>query len=263
MFEEQLAHLPVEPPRAPTLLPGLKLSASLRRSALLVPALFVLLFATFPLMILRSDPTTRLALGPSRTAQGQVLSASDAPAAQRAGTRRVVYEFSPESGRQVRGACVLSSESPYYEVRPGDAISIRYLASDPVVSAVAVSTNNEPPVFVFLFFPLIALLIFMPMFWPQLKAVLRARRLFKRGQIAAGKVVFVKRSAMAGWPGWPGGMTADVYVQYQRRGGGRVERRAPVANDWLVNQLAPGSPVHIAYLDSEPERIALLEAYIR
>jgi hypothetical protein len=68
---------------------------------------------------------------------------------------------------------------------------------------------------------------------------------------------------MASWPGMQAGSSAEVYVEYQRPSNQREEWRAWCANDWLLNQLQPGAPVHIAYKDEEPDRVVLLEAFVR
>jgi hypothetical protein len=57
--------------------------------------------------------------------------------------------------------------------------------------------------------------------------------------------------------------TADVYVAHQLPGGGRAETIAWCTNDWLINQLSPGTPVRILLSPKKSQRGALLEAFLR
>jgi hypothetical protein len=111
-------------------------------------------------------------------------------------SRRVVYAFSAKSDREYRAAALLCEELPYYSVKEGDAIEVRYLKSDPTVNMLPSEVRNEPPPFVFfLFMPIFFLAIFGAMFWPPIGEVLKARRWFKNGRIASGRVIFIKKRA--------------------------------------------------------------------
>jgi len=112
-------------------------------------------------------------------------------------------------------------------------------------------------------FPLFFLLVFSPMYFPQIREVMRARKLYKYGAVVQGKVIFVKKRNAATWPGWPGSSTADVYVAYQLPSGGRAEIVVSCANEWLLNQLSPGTTVHLLIAQNRTARGALLEAFIR
>ena len=72
MFEEDLANVPVQPPRS-GVLPGMRLAAAIPRAALPLLILFVLFFGMFPLMIAGTDPHMKLGIGPSLLAEGRVL----------------------------------------------------------------------------------------------------------------------------------------------------------------------------------------------
>lgn len=264
MFEEQFAHIPSEPPRLTEALPGLRLSAVVPKSALYLPLIFVAFFALIPLSIMNSDPAMRLALGSAKTLQGRVLSSADASMCRSSTAHRVIYTFSPESGRELRGTATLCQESPYYSVKEGDAVEVQYLPNDPAVNALRDGTRNgNPPVALFLLMPIFILAMFSPMFVPQIREVLRARRLFKKGKLALGTVVFIKRRVTALWPGWPGSNAAEVFLVFDSSANKRREAVALCQNDWLVNQLVPGTKVHIAYLEEKPDRVALLEAFLR
>lgn len=262
MFDDELARVPKQPPRT-GVLPGMRFAAAIPRATLILLLAFVLLFATFPLSIMNSDPKAKLALGPSTATQGRVLSATDVSGCRGSASRRIVYTFSAPSGEEFRGSVVVCEGSSYYTAQPGDKIAVRYLTRDPADNAVAGIDNNEPPVFLFMIFPFFFLVMFSPLYFPQLREVMRARRLYKKGVLAQGNVVFVKRRSAATWPGFPGSSNADVYVSYQLPSGGDAETVAWCANDWLINQLSPGSTVHILLPPDKSSRGALLEAYIR
>jgi hypothetical protein len=92
---------------------------------------------------------------------------------------------------------------------------------------------------------------------------LRARRLYRSGRLANGKVVFVKKRATGSWPGMSFNSASEVYITFSAAGEQKREGVASCQNDWLVNQLAPGADVHVAYSDDRSAKVALLEAYIR
>ena len=107
------------------------------------------------------------------------------------------------------------------------------------------------------------LLVFGPLYVPQLRELMRARRAYKNGEIPRAKIVFVKKRVQTTWPGWPGSSSSDVFVRYPSVAGHNREATAFCQNDWLIAQLAPGATVHIAYLESEPTHAVLLENYLR
>jgi len=264
MFDEEFAKLPVEPPRRVESLPGLRLSGIIPKWALILPLFFLGFFVFIPLSIMNADPAMRLAMGPGESAQARVLSNTNASACRGGASHRLVYSFSAASGREYRGATSVCEESPYYSAIPGDAVEVRYLKSDPAVNGLRRDGRNEaPPLVFFLFMPLFFLAIFGSMFWPSIQEVLRARRLFRTGRLATGKVVFVKRRATPFWPGMSTLGAAEVYVELQSSGQGKREVLALCRNDWLVNQLTPGAAVHVAYSDDQSANVALLEAYLR
>jgi hypothetical protein len=262
MFDDELSAIPANPPRT-GLLPGMHLSAAIPRYTLILLLAFVLFFAVLPLSIMSTDPKAKLSFGPSAISEGRVLSVADVPDCRGSAARRIVYSFLSQSGNEFRGSAVVCQESAYYPAQAGDKIAIRYLTRDPAVNAVVGTDDNEPPVFVFMIFPLFFLLAFSPLYAPQLREVMRARRLYKKGTVVQGKIVFVKRRNAATWPGWPGSSTANVYVAYELPNGGRAETVVWCANDWLINQLSPGTAVHVLLSPGNPARGALLEGFIR
>jgi hypothetical protein len=125
------------------------------------------------------------------------------------------------------------------------------------------SRHGGPPAAIFLTFPLFVITLFAPIFLPQIRALMRARRLFRKGILTTGRVVFVKKRNIGTWPGWPGSSLSDIYITYQHPRHDRIECVAACTNDWLTSQLSPGSTVHIAVDLDEPTRATLLEAYLR
>ena len=264
MFEDQFAQVPSNPPRRPEILPGLRFASAVSRSALLLPLVFVGFFTLIPFSIAVSDPAMRLALGPTRTTQGRVLSTANISACRGSNARRVTFAFSPEPGREVRGAATLCEESPYYSIGVGDSIEVKFASGNPSVNALQGGARNDaPPVALFLLMPAFILAIFAPMFVPQIRELLRARRYFRTGQLATGTVIFVKKRITATWPGWPGSTAAEVFVEFRPTAGEKREVVAWCPNEWLVYNLTPGAKVHVAYSDSKPDRAALLEAFLR
>ena len=261
MFDEQLAAVPAHPPRS-GVLPGMRLRTAIPRSTLIILLALVLFFGSFPLLIMSSDPKGQLELRGVNT-EGQVVSVADVPSGCRGPARRLIYEFKAQSGGSFRGGATLCEDSPYYSAKAGDSIEIRHLRDDPGRSAPASADPNEPPVFIFMIFPVFFLLVLSPMFLPQLREVLRARRLYKTGTLTRGQVVFIKKRSFGVWPGWPGSSSFDVYVAQQLPSGERIETVVWCTNDWLVNQLVPGTTVHILCPSNRSQRGALLEAFVR
>lgn len=263
MFDDELAAIPEHPPRAGRL-PGMRLGAAIPKSALVLLMVFVAFFTVFPLSIMMSDPKVQLAVGPSRAVEGRVLSVTQVPGCRDSAAHRIVYAFAPEPGNELRGGGLVCQQSPDYSTQAGDTIEIRYLARDPAVNGIAwTDPGNAPPIFFFAIFPLFVLLVLSPLYLPHLREVMRARRLYRRGTLVQGKVVFVKKRGFATWPGWPGGSAADVYVAHPLPGGGQAEAVVWCTNEWLVNHLSPGTTVHILLPSDRSARGSLLEAFIR
>jgi hypothetical protein len=256
MFDQLIGSIPSETPRPISLLPGLSLRAqSLRRHA---PIIFFMLFmGLFPFLIFLGDSGEQLNL------HGKTIDARVTTITERNGDREVAYAFTPPGDREYKGACRCTQGTPAYDLKPGDSVSVLYLPSDPTENRLAGRRYSQaPPFFVFFIFPLFIAVIFLPFVWPQIAGVFSARRLFTNGSIAKGTVVFVKKPNM---PSWPSMMTgpSEVYIAYRLPSGEAVEGKASCTNEWLVNQLAPGSSVNIAYSPGRTAKVVLLEAYLR
>lgn len=67
MFEQEFAKLPVAPPRRVESLPGLRLKGAIPKWAIMLPLFFVVFFLSIPLSLMSTDPSMRLAMGPTDT----------------------------------------------------------------------------------------------------------------------------------------------------------------------------------------------------
>jgi hypothetical protein len=263
MFEDEFAKWPVEAPRRVESLPGLRLSASISKAAIIFPLFFISFFVMIPLSIMHGDPAMRLATGPTEAAQGRVLSTTRDSACRGEASHHVTYAFSIPSGREYRGGATLCEQSPYYSVKTGEPIEVQYLKSEPTLNALPGEGQQAPPLVLFLLMPFFFLAIVASLYWPPVREVLRARRLFRSGRLAVAQVVFVKKRAASFWPGMPFTSASEVYVRFRTLVDANREGVAFCRNDWLLNQLVPGTTVHVAYSDDEPAKIALLDAYLR
>lgn len=259
MFEEHIRRIPVEPPRSVDVLPGLRILSAVSARALLFPAVMLLFFGAMPVLMMTSDPQSRLSRG-GLTVQGQIVSVKPLGAT----ARQITYVFTPPGGIQYRGTCRCTQNPAYFDAKPGDPVAIRYLPSNPEVNELqGNSDTNAPPLLLFLIFPVFGLLIFAPMVVPQIKQLLQARRIFKNGRIAKGSVLFVKRKPTGLWMPQSGSTAAEVFISFSASAGTEIEGRAWCGNDWLLNQLPPGAIVTIASVPERPEELMLIDAHIR
>jgi len=261
MFEDLLKGITREAPRPLAQLPGLRYSTAVPRQIMWFVLIFGVFFLLMPLSILRTDPNMRLASGQNATAQGQVIAVGEPDESQGRG-RRLIYEFTPPQGVPHRGSAMVRSNSPYYSIKAGETLPVRYLAGDPGVNAIANGRADQPPLFVICMFPLLFVLLFGMVLVAPLRQVLRARQAFKKGRLAQGVVVYVRRRQNTGWGNQLSLPSYDIFIAYQTPQGTH-EAQAWCNNDWLLKHLAPGGTVNIAYLPDKPDRIVLLEAFLR
>jgi hypothetical protein len=263
MFEEQFRGVPIEPPRRVESLPGLSL-ARIPKGILVLPLFFLSFFIFIPFTLMNPDPAMRLATGTTDMVQGHVVSVNNASACRGEASHRLVYAFASQAGKEYRGSALLCEESPYFSAQVGDAIAVRYLRSDPTLSTLpTMGGNQEPPFVLFLFMPLFFFILFAAFFWPPIGEVLRARRLFKNGRLATGKVIFIRRRSNMLWPGMQGNSASLVFIAIPSPSGAEREVVASCSNDWLVTQLVPGATVRVAYADDKSDKVALLDAFVR
>jgi len=263
MFEEQLKALPADPPRPLEALPGLAIRRAVPSLALIFPVIFLIFFGTVPLSLIQSDPTLRFALSPTGTTTGHILSIETTYACKSEKSHRVVYQFSPTPGTNIRGRATLCEQSIYYSVKEGDSVEVQYLTSDPVLSRLRSNgLQNDLAVYLFIFTPLFILAMFATLFWPPLRDIYRARRLFRDGRLTTGTVIFVKQRSSSAWRGWAGNTSAQIFIEFTGADGRRREGIAWCQNDWLTDQLPAGQQVHIAH-DEQSRNVLLLEAFLR
>src|SRR5262249_15592141 len=143
-------------------------------------------------------------------------------------------------------------------------VPVRFLVADPTISDIDGERGASPSFYApFLLLPIFFVFFFAPFLLPQLRRLVRDRRLFRHGRVVPAVVVFVQQRATASWPGWPGLGVREMFVSFQLPNGPEAEARVACHNEWLLNHLPPGAVVHIAYLPDNPRRGALLEAYLR
>lgn len=257
---DELARIPVNPPRPVELLPGLRLSRAISRRALALPLAFLGFAAFMPLMVLSQSREFALDWGDTAVANGRVESAVPSERHGCGESTRLVYSFASASGETYRGSATVCPENAYAQVRPGESIPIVYLASDPSLNAISGQQAKGPPLAIFFFFPLFFAAIFVPLLWPRISQVLKDRKSFRDGALARGHVVYARRQYDAGWPGWQMVSVTEVTVSAQLPTGQTREVTAACSNEWLVTQLAPGAEVHVCVRDGHA---MLLEAYLR
>jgi len=264
MYDDLLDRLPASGPRDLSLLPGLQVGSLFSASRLAPPLLLLLVFMAVPVSILFTDPQARMQLEPKGTAQGKVLSVADTRNCNDL-AHREVYAFDAGAAGGFRGVARLCRSSPFFGVNAGDGVPVQYLASNPSVNRIAgASDPDAPPVFVFLFFPVIAIVVLAASLGgPAMREVLRARALFRKGRLARGTIVFVRARAQRQGYTRTGWAAFEVVIRYNLASGAGQEAVAWCANPWLLQQLPAGASVHIAYSERQPDRAALLEAFVR
>ena len=258
-----LRNLPENFPREP-LLPGLK-----RRPFSVFPLLMFALFAgavIFAAVQIASLPDEKPA---SSNATGRVTqverTGGNGPSS--ASMTFVKYRFMVGE-RLIYGNTLLSPQ----EVAPniGDEIEISYspaqvsdnapvtlptnLANERVFKRIAVVVV---PVFVFIW----ALFMFSllspvtPRDWLIWR---RARGLYRKGELATGRVQFVRNSSGVRSPN----RNADYeIVATYKVEGVRFSVATRCDNQWLINQLAPETQVVVAHDPLKPERAVILEPF--
>lgn len=251
--------IPEHAPRKVSVLPGLALSRAVNPRSLLIPAFLLLVFALMPLMMLSTDRDAMLSVRSTVTVSGQVSQMGKGRACN-GESIEVQYSFTA-GDVEYRGQDTACTQSGYANLVQGDAVPVVYLVDDPSVNAIAGSLNNAPPIELFLVFPLFGLAFFGPLFWPRVSQALRDRRLFQRGTLASGVVVFASKRQDVSWPGWPGSTRSDIHISIQH-GSSRSEVVAQCSNDWLLSHLPPGANVTVVY-DSKTAKAMLVENYIR
>ena len=262
MFDEDLSKFPTETPRSPALLPGLKIWRSIFHTGFWFPLTFVGVFGLIPMSMMLTSPGARLSLGHSKTSVGTVLEATIDRWTRRA---EITYKFRVDENQEYRATRNVTVESPYAGLVSGDSVPIKFLVAEPSVNNIVDdrewARDNLFPSFIIPF--ILMLFLIGPTSIPRFAQLLKDRRIFRKGQLTNASVVFVQPRRVLFWIGWSGLYSAVVYVAYQLDSDDHAEAKVVCRNEWLLNQLEPGTSVHIAYLPNRPSRAVLLENYVR
>lgn len=261
MFEEQLSKLPPEPPRPPALLPGLRFRSVLSLGTLTTPLVIIGLLTLVLSSMELFHPSRSFLLGHSNVTNGTVVKVTDD---RRTNRIEITYKFRSGDGQEYRRIQEVPAESAYAGVQTGDPVPVEFLVTTPAMNRIALRNDLDGNPFFFLFLPVFFFLVIVaPTVISRFIRIHRDRRLFRRGWLSTGTVVFVKPGAVFMWWGWSGASTAEVYVCFMDKSGTQIEAKALCQNDWLLKHLAPGTPVHLAYLPKRSSHAALLDAYVR
>lgn len=247
-----LRELPLEAPRAP-LLPGL-----LRRPFALWLAIFPVLAVIFGIggfiFALNQKPT------PARVAvAARVVQVERVQAGAGDPSTFVKYAFRTGNG-DYPGNALLMFNAPVPRV--GDAFRVDYPPGKPAESA-PVSERVDPfgnAIFlaflplIFMVWVLMMMGIFAPFAPLQVRTWWQVRKLYRNGDLATGRVQFVRQSNRPGASGY------EIVAEFEAEGRGHVVATR-CDNAWLIHQLAPESEVVVAYDAKRPARAAILEPF--
>jgi hypothetical protein len=265
MMGDLLKGISPNPPRSIDALPGLRWKTVFDRLSL-VPLLIVPIFLLLPIMILFSIPNMRLQFKHKAHVQGVVTMVNN-PSADGQPRRMLDYSFETMAHQHYRGEQTVHEHSPYFSVQVGDPVPIVYAENQPSLNDIdGASGQDDPPLAIFAILPFFFFVFFIvfvaPMLLPNLQLLMQARKVFKRGMIVDAEIVFIKKRANAN--GFhPRSSKCEIYYSYKTSRGQLVESKTTCDNDWLVNKFDVGSPIHIAYLENQPQKSMILEAFIR
>ena len=227
-----------------------------------MPLAFATLFCLLPISMMFTTPAGKFLLGESKTTSGTVIEVANE---RRSKQLEITYKFRAIEGPEYRNTESVRDDSPYATVRPEESVPVEFLVSDPSVNRIASgdATNHDFLVLILIFPLFITFFLVAPIFLPRFIQVFRDRNLYRKGILANAFVIFIKPCGVFAWSGWSGLYSADVYLRFQLGSGAIGEARTRCRNDWLLKQLTPGTPVHIAYSPKRPSRVALLGQYVR
>lgn len=246
------------------MLPGLK-----RRPSSLWPLIFLLAVVIFVTMVVWQLVNENENATPKRSiATGRVIQVERIGVPNGTGQNFVKYQFM--AGNKITTGNEIVE---YRAATPalGDEIPVSYDAATPQDNYRAPSetqTRNEKmgeniafvvgPIFilVWLFFMFSMFAPASPRDWLNWR---RARKLYRNGEITAGRVQFVRpESALRSSNTSLGAY--EIVATYKVEGV-RLLATTRCNNAWLVNQLAPETEVVVAYDPLKPERAVILEPF--
>lgn len=257
-------HIPASPPRPVSQLPGLKYSASFDKRGLFFVGSIVLVFCLFPVLIFFSgDKAMRLSFIEMKSASAEITQLKQSSKCDRE-SHSIHYRFMAQNGRMYYGSYTMCTDSPYSDLIVGDSIPVSYDPDDPSFNGIEGELGkNKPPFFIFAFFPLMAMMFFVPSLFPNLKQVRKARSIFRKGHISQGEIVFVKRRKSVTPFEFKSSPGMEVFYQFTDDKGNRIESHMSMDNDWLVNRWAIGSGITVSYIKGKPQKSIILDGFYR
>ena len=270
-FADSLAHVPDMAPREPRQLCGLTVWQILK-PWLFIAVFFISLLALIPVLTIVLDkdfqaqrrvltPTAGVVLQAEKQPQ---LAASNSPAS--IGTTLLKFSFRARQGVTFYGSQVVQNNTPFALLKKGAPLPIVYDSQEPSFNGVdGVLGRNDFPIVLLFALPLVGLFYALMFGWPffiPLRQTMRARSIYKQGELTVGRVDFVKKKgAVFGAYTLPNQST-EVLYHFDDTDGKTHRSRQKCDNDWLLQKLDVGSQLQIVYLAQKPERCIFLEAFI-
>lgn len=256
--------MPERPPRSISLLAGLKYSAIFDKS-MIFPIIFIaLIIGIFPVVMLLSiEKSFRLPFVHMEKADGSVTEIVDNSKCDRRSIS-IHYQFLTNQNYTYYGKYVSCQGNLYSSLKVGGSLPIVYDPKDPSFNGIDGELGkNDPPLFMFIFFPLIFLLIFTPLVIPNIKQIKDARSIFKKGVIAKGEIIFIRRKRPTNMFNLKLLTNMEVFFRFSTVNGETLESKVTTDNDWLSNKLEIGSSVTVAYMEKKPKKNIVLDFYYR
>ncbi len=256
--------IPERPPRSISLLSGLKFSEILDKSTIFPFIIIVLIVGIFPIaMLLSIDGGLSARFIPMEKAEGRITEIVDNSICDKQ-SDSIHYQFLTNDNRTYYGNYASCQGNIYSSLKVGDSLPIVYDPEEPSFNGIEGELGkNVPPLFIFILFPLIFLLAFAPMVMPNIKQIIEARSVFKKGVITKGEIIFIRRKRFTNIFNFKFLTNMEVYFRFSTVNGETVESKITTDNDWLSNKLETGSPVTVAYMEKKPRNNMILEFYYR
>jgi hypothetical protein len=254
----ELRDLPTDTPRGEPL-PGLRPKVLLKP---LLPFIFTPVFITAVLAIFFSVVVEVSHQKPQPTANATIIKVENVSTLTSESGTVVRYRF-PVEGKSYDGLLTTIAAERRI-LKPGDHLPVVYDPANPNRSQEKPQDMDVAGMIAFaVFLPIWALFImgmcFVPFLGPRAKVALRARGLWKSGRVAQGTLAFVKPPSFMRQYG-----LGSQEVVFRFRDQLDCEHTVSVGcdNNWLINQLTPGTGVVVLYDSKKPERAILLEPFL-
>ncbi|THB69012.1 MAG: hypothetical protein D6B27_01330 [Gammaproteobacteria bacterium] len=248
-------------PRDPNDLPGLKLDRKAMTLPIIIIMTVIVTMASIVIFIHMANPMAQLTGKNTSNAIASIYEVE-----KLSGNRscvQVSYKFKDKKGMEFTGKSRISSSSPYCKLKESDTITIRYANGAPDNNYVDSEIGKRTPdkLMVFIMMPLMILLVLLPLLLPQVRQKFQAKKIFKNGVFTKAKVYYIKRDIDIN-RGAFSPQKFKVFLDFTDADGKQVRTGVNFTNDWLVNQLAVGSELHVIYLAEKPEKAMIVEDYI-